>query len=111
MYQINGAASVLTAFPNTTTAQNLDLIQIISTVSGSTLVNVDYTGVVHKPASSPTNGTRIGVFATNLTSASSLAAIFASAFSNPSLQDIIQVQNEGGNISYYLNYQGVKTGS
>lgn len=98
-------------------AQNLDLIQIV--VPGSLAydgsisiaLNVDYAGAVHNPASSPTNGARIGVFFSNLTTAASTAALFASAFANPSQQDIIQNVTQGGNVSYYLSYLGVATGS
>lgn len=96
--------------------QNLDILQILipgqETEGTPTIaVNVDYTGAVHNPASSPTNGTRLGVYQSNLTSSATTAQHFAAAFSNPSLQDILQVANDGGNISYYLNYQGVATGS
>jgi len=108
-------ATVAGAFPQVTPngvgSQNLDLIQIVDNNGQSVLVNVDYTGAVHKPASSPTNGTRIGVFQTNLSSGSTLAAIFADAFSNPAKLDIIQVINVGGNIHYNLDYLGVAHGS
>lgn len=97
--------------------QNLDLLQIvipgdIAYGSAPTVVlNVDYTGAVHNPAVSPTNGTRLGVFFSNLASNATTAALFASAFANPSQQDIVQNVNQGGNVTYYLNYQGVATGS
>lgn len=113
-------SSVLTAWPQVTpngvASQNLDLIQICRQgESGSDtpgmLVNVDHTGAVHFPAVNPTPGTRVGVFYTRLSSTNSLAQIFADTFSNPSQLDILQVINNGGNISYYLNYQGVATGS
>ncbi len=91
-------------------AQNLDLIQIVG-LGGSVLLNVDSTGVVHKAAVSPTNGTRIGQFQTRLTSSATVAQLFADAFSNPSLLDIFQAINIGGNAHYYLNYLGVASGS
>lgn len=113
-------ASVVTAFPQVTpngiASQNLDLLQIVGE-GGSVLINVDHNGAVHNPAVSPTNGTRIqaggsgGVFQTRLSSSATTAQIFADAFENLSQQDIIQVINNGGNISYFLNYQGVATGS
>jgi hypothetical protein len=115
------ASSVLTAWPQVGNVNsNLDLIQIVNAGDGQTLqpgvpiaplVNVDYTGAVHYPASNPTDGTRIGVFYSRLAPTASLAQIFADAFTNPSQLDIIQVINIGGNISYYLNYAGVATGS
>ena len=116
MYQQNGAPSLLAAFPQTGTALNLDLIQIV-TLSGSILLNVDKNGVVHNPAVNPTTtvlgvgAARVGVFATRLTSSATTAQLFADAFSNPSLNDILQVVNEGGNISYWLSATGVATGS
>jgi hypothetical protein len=113
-------ASVITAFPQVTpngiASQNLDLLQIIGE-GGNVLINVDHAGTVHSPAVSPTNGTRLqadgsgGVFYSRLTSSATAAQIFADAFENLSQQDILQVINVGGNISYYLNYQGVATGS
>ena len=122
MYTINEAVNPLTVAgawpqvtPNAIGGQNLDLLQIVGQ-GGSVLVNVDYLGTVHFPAVSPTqtNGvgnTRIGQFFTRLSSSASLAQIFADAFSNPSLLDIVQVQNQGGFIHYNLNYLGVAAGS
>ena len=110
----NGS-TVATAWPQLptqgVTGTGLDLLQIVDNSGQSVLVNVDKNGTVNKPAVSPTNGTRIGVFQTNLSSASSLAAIFADAFSNPSQLDIIQVINPGGNIHYNLTFQGVAVGT
>jgi hypothetical protein len=113
-----GGASVPQAWPNVGgPAQNFDLLQIID-AQGNILVNVDYLGAVHKPASNPTrsasNGagqTLIGQFKTYLTSAASTAQLFAAAFSNPSQLDIIQVIVQGGNVPYYLDYLGVAHGS
>ena len=102
------------AFPQVSGyAQNLDLLQIVSKKGGTVLLNVDYLGSVHNPASANTNGTRVGVFATNFASSDSAttAQLFADAFTNPSLLDILQVINAGGNIHYYLNYLGVASGS
>jgi hypothetical protein len=102
---------------NPSNPQNLDLLQIIipgDLVTGNpptVVVNVDYTGAVHNPAVSPTQGTRLGTFQSNQPSGSTTAQFFTNAFSNPSQSDILQVINDGGNISYYLNYQGVATGS
>jgi hypothetical protein len=99
-------------------AQNLDLIQILD--SGDITnpnpvnveINVDFAGVVHNPAVNPTNGTRVGAFlALNIADGSPTATFFASAFPNPSQQDILQVANAGGNISYWLDFLGVAHGS
>jgi hypothetical protein len=95
-------------------ATNLDLLQIAvpgDTTSGipTVVINVDYKGTVHNPASSPTTGTRLGVFMAS--TSTTTAKYFASAFTNPSNLDIVQVINEGGNISYWLDYLGVAHGA
>jgi hypothetical protein len=96
---------------------NLDLLQIVipgdqpGDGSVTVAVNVDHTGAVHNPASSPTNGTFLGVFESTAPNGSSPALFFSTAFDNPSLLDIIQSIQEGGNVSYYLSYAGVATGS
>lgn len=116
MYSLNSTQTGSTlagAFPQVTGqgigAQNLDLLQIVGP-GLVVLLNVDSTGVVHNPAVSPTNGTRVGQFFTNLASGTT-AALFASAFANPSQLDILQAINAGGNIHYNLNFQGVAAGS
>jgi len=96
--------------PNGVASQNLDLLQIVQQ-GGNIALNVDYLGTVHNPASSPTNGTRIGVFMTNLVGSPTTAQLFANAFDNPLDQDILQVINIGGNVHYYLDYLGVAHGS
>ena len=117
MYSQNSSQSGTTvagAFPQVTpngiASQNLDLLQIIG-LGGSILLNVDYLGTVHNPASAATNGTRIGQFQTTLSSSATTAQLFANAFANPSQLDILQIVNGGLNVHYYLNYQGVATGS
>lgn len=97
---------------------NLDILQIASPGDNpnsplTIAVNVDYTGAVHNPASGATIGTRLGVYyaGNQPTSGASTAAYFASAFSNLSQQDILQVVNLGGNISYWLDYLGVAHGA
>lgn len=114
----NLGSSVLTAWPQATppaAAQNLDLVQILQEGNDGDeapmILNVDYKGVVHFPAVNPTNGTRIGQFFTRLTPSATLAQIMADTFTNPSLLDIIQVINLGGNISYWWDYLGVAHGS
>lgn len=109
--------TLATAFPQVTSngvgPQNLDLLQIVSKKGDAVLLNVDYLGAVHAPASSPTGDTRVGDFATDFQASDSptVAQLFANAFKNPSLQDILQVINAGGNIHYYLDYLGVAHGS
>jgi hypothetical protein len=99
------------AFPQVNNfAQNLDLLQIVG-VGGSVLLNVDSTGAVHNPASSATNGTRIGQFQTRLASGDTTAHYFADAFTNPSSLDIFQAINAGGTIHYNLTSAGVAVGS
>jgi hypothetical protein len=104
-------ASVAAAYGNVGgTAQNLDILQIIDQ-GGKIVLNVDYAGVVHNPASGATNGTRIGQFQTSLAAADTTAHYFANAFTNPALLDILQIINVGGNVSYYIDYLGVAHGS
>jgi hypothetical protein len=84
---------------------NLDIIQIVNP-SGSVLLNVDYSGAVHNPASSPTNGTNYGPYYTRRVSGTT-AQLFADAFSNPSSQDILQLMDHNGATVNYIDYQGV----
>jgi hypothetical protein len=121
----NLGASVLTAWPqvtpNSVSSQFLDLIQIVQegddVDTAPMVLNVDYTGAVHYPAINPTNGTRIGQWFTRLglpangIPTATLAAVMADTFTNPSLLDIIQVINLGGNISYWWDYLGLAHGS
>ena len=109
-------ASLKAALPNDGgPLQNLDVLQIISE-GGNILLNVDFNGTVNKPATSnqnaPGDNTRLGQFYTRLSSSASVAQLFADAFSqNVSQLDIIQVINVGGNISYWLDFQGVAHGA
>ena len=105
---INGT-SWQTAYPNVGgPAQNIDLLQIVAADGESILLNVDYAGVVHNPASGATTGnTRVGQFRTNLASGTT-AALFADAFTNPQKQDILQVVSPtGGLVENYIDYAGV----
>lgn len=95
---------------------NLDLFQIVipgdnPTDNPTVVVNIDYTGSVHNPASAPTVGTRLGVFQSTAPSGSTTALFFSTAFTNPALLDIIQCINLGGKISYNCNYLGVTAGT
>jgi hypothetical protein len=111
----NLGSSVLTAWPQVTgqngTKQFLDLIQIVD-YGGVVLLNVDNAGVVHYPAVAPTNGVRLGQYFTRLNSTATLAALSLDTWTNnPAQEDIIQVINIGGNISYWLDYVLVAHGS
>lgn len=95
---------------------NTDILQITDDNGNNVLLNVDFAGVVHNPAVNPTaptsfDNTRLGQYQSQLSPGASTAALFASAFSNPKQEDIIQVINIGGNISYWLDYLGVAHGS
>lgn len=106
-----GGSTLATAFPQVQGfAQNLDLLQITD-LGDNVVLNVDSAGAVHNPASSPTNGTRIGKFLTRLASGDTTAHYFADAFANPSQLDIFQAVNLGGNVHYSLSFQGVASGS
>lgn len=116
--QTVGGKSVQQAWPNVGgIAQNLDLLQIVDNNGQSILLNVDYLGVVHSPASGATTSaggigqTRLGQFISRLSSSATVAQLFADAFSNPSLLDIIQIVVQGGSVSYWLDALGVAHGS
>ena len=95
-----------TAYPNVN-SQNLDILNIIDE-GGSVLLNIDYAGVVHNPASASTGSqTLLGQFYTTLTSGTT-AALIANAFDNPSNLDIVQVVSPaGGSVAKYIDYLGV----
>lgn len=91
----------------------------ISSADGTTIV-VPYAGQIAETIAasanitvSATNGFRIAQQPTDFQASdnASLAQLFANTFKNPSLQDILQVINEGGNIHYYVDYLGVAHGS
>jgi hypothetical protein len=95
---------------------NTDILQITDDAGNAVLLNVDFAGVVHNPAVNPTstpdfNNTRLGQYQSPLAVGATTAQLFATAFSNPSNLDILQVQNFGGNISYWLDFLGVAHGS
>jgi len=105
--QQNGT-SYATAFPQVGgVASNLDIFNIVDE-GGNVLLNVNYLGVVNNPASGSTgSNTRVGQFQTRLASGTT-AALFADAFSNPSLLDILQVVSpNGGSVVKYIDYLGV----
>jgi hypothetical protein len=55
-----------------------------------------------------TNGTRIGVFQSGFDNTASRAVVFADAFTNLALQDIIQVVSPAGEaVVNYVDYLGV----
>lgn len=94
------------AFP-AVSGQNLDILQIVDEGQGVVL-NVDHAGAVHNPASSSTNGTRLGVFQSTLASGDTTAHYFANAFANPSSLDIVQVISPtGGSVLKYIDSLGV----
>jgi len=107
MLRQQAGSSWATAFPQVGgPTQNLDILQIIDE-GGNVLLNVDYAGAVHNPASASTgNNTRVGQFQTRLSSGTT-AQLFADAFSNPSNLDILQIINVGGSIVKYIDYLGV----
>lgn len=113
----NQGQSVPTAWPQVNTSQNMDLIQIVDNNGEQILLNVDFAGVVHFPALNPTTTAggvgqvRIGQYVTRLALTNTLAQIMQDAFKNWDNEDIIQVQNIGGAISYWWDYLGVAHGA
>ncbi len=109
-----GTAITVTGFTNA--VNNVTAAPI--TAANGTTITVLFAGQIaetHAASStitvSGTKGTRIGVFSTSLSIGATVAQLFANAFLNATNQDIIQVVNQGGNVSYYLDYQGVAHGS
>lgn len=100
----------LSLVASVTNPTGLDLIQIVGQ-GENVLVNVDKNGTVHFPSLNPSSTGLFGEYQSRLTSSATLAQIFADAFSNPSLLDILQVINVGGKISYWLDAVGVAHGS
>jgi hypothetical protein len=116
----NLGASVVTAWPQPTSqgagSPNLDILQIVNQGEGgkglNVILNVDYTGTIHYPAVSPSDGTRLGQYFTRLNGTATLAALSADTWTNnPAQEDIIQVIQLGGNICYLINYLLVAYGS
>lgn len=113
-----GQILAVTGFTNTSNNLLAATGTLITASTGSTLV-VLFAGEIaetHAGSAALTLGgtqerTRVGRFWSTLALGDTLAHYFANAFNNPSNQDILQVVNLGGNVSYYLNYQGVATGS
>lgn len=109
-----GRFATVTGFVNAT--NNISSTAISS--SSATVVVVPFAGQIaetHAGAVSitaavltGTNGTRVGVFQTTLSSSATIAQLFANAFTNLSNQDILQVVSpNGGSIVYYLDSLGV----
>lgn len=115
----NQGQSVLLAWPQNSPGvqgQFLDLVQIVDE-GGNYVLNVDFSGAVHYPAILPTNGVRGGQYLTRYGLSGSglpittLSQVMHDTFTNPSNLDIYQVINNGGNISWWWNSEGVATGS
>lgn len=114
-----GRALTTTGFAASSGANNVTS-QTITASTATTLVVVTTTQVAETHAGvanigaaalSGTFNTRIGQFQTRLSSSATIAQLFADAFTNPQLFDIIQVVAIGGAIPYYLDYLGVSHGS
>lgn len=110
-----GATAVITGFAASSGANNGTFTIVSSTATTIVVTTTTQVAETHAGAAvvtlTATNGTRIGKFLTSLSNTATIAALFANAFSNPSLQDILQVRNIGGNVSYYVDYLGVAHGS
>jgi hypothetical protein len=113
-----GRTVTFTGFLAGTGANNVTALVISSTattlvVAYSDQVTETQTGLATLPSAfaAVPGGTRLGTYYTRLGQSATIAQIFADAFTNPSLLDIVHIVNLGGNISYVLNYQGVASGS
>lgn len=81
-----------------------DLLQIVDPV-GKVVYSIDSTGTANDNPSTPSGTAVLGQFQAH--TGSTRAQYVASAFANPSNLDIIQVVQPGGNVAYYIDYQGV----
>ena len=103
---VAGTSYTLSSLPN---AQSLDLLQIFGE-GGDCLIRVSSTGVVTQNTTSQTAQTLFGRYFSRLTSAASVAQVFADAFSqNNAHQDILQVKAPTSAGVYHLDYLGVAT--
>jgi hypothetical protein len=111
------AAGAFVTVSGFTNAVN-NVTNAVVTSSGGTTIVVPFAGQIAEThagtanVSVPfTNGHRVGKFLTRLAPGATIAQLFADAFANPFQLDILQVVNQGGNISYWLDFQGVAHGS
>src|SRR5208282_324531 len=101
-----GTSYALSNLPN---PLSLDLLQIFGQ-GGDCLIRVSSTGVVTQNTTSQTAQTLFGRYFSRLTSAASVAQVFADAFSqNNAHQDILQVKAPTSAGVYHLDYLGVAT--
>jgi hypothetical protein len=112
-----GRTVTFTGFLASTGTNNVTALVISSTattlvVAYSAQVAETQAGLATLPSSfAATNGTRLGQYYTRLTTSATIAQLFADAFTNPSLLDIVHIVNLGGNVSYVLDHNGVASGS
>ena len=106
-----GSTVTVTGFSNS--GNNVTTVILSSTgstivVLTTTQVNETHVGSAAISLSYTKGGTRIGTFKTFLDNTATIAAIFANAFANPALQDIVQIVSPAGEgVVNYLDYQGV----
>jgi hypothetical protein len=113
--------SLLAAFTNPT---KYDILQLVQVPGYKKVISVSYNGVVNLNPATAANGsggsgietkkeTILGQFdCLNGATLSTVAQCFAAAFpTNSSNLDIFQIINEGGNVSYWLDYLGVAHGA
>ena len=100
----SGTSYTLSSLPN---AQSLDLLQIFGE-GQNCLIRVSSTGVVTQNVTNQTTQALFGRYMSKLTSAASVAQVFADAFrENNANQDILQVKAPTSVGVYHLDYLGV----
>ncbi len=92
-------SSFMAAFPQNS-VRKFDLMQIKNR-SGAVVWKLDATGVVTVNPTTSTDGTLLGTY-----SGANWAAAFISSNQNPMQSDLIQIQNEGGDCIWRLDYTG-----
>jgi hypothetical protein len=99
----NNVSSVLVISSTATTIVVAETTQTAETHAATATIAASFT---------PSNGVRLGQYFTRLTSGATIAQLFADAFTNPSLLDIVHVVvPNSGNVVYILDHNGVASGS
>ena len=107
-----GSSVVFGGFAASTGANNLTATVLSNTTTAIVVRTTAQVNETHAGTAAitllSTNGTRIGVFQSGFDNTASRAVVFADAFTNLALQDIIQVVSPAGEaVVNYVDYLGV----
>jgi hypothetical protein len=108
-----GSTAVFAGFAASTGANNLTAVILSNTTTAIVVrttaqVNETHAGTAAISLAYVPGGSRIGTFKSRLDNTASRAAVFADAFTNLALQDIIQVVSPAGqSVVSYVDYLGI----